>query len=653
MIYGALELIEDERKTETELIEQSNTFPSRAVRPERVRGALPVSEEKWRFLLKNTADVILNLNRNGTILFINHTVPGYTIEDITGKTIYDFIPPEQHEKTRNTIEKVFQTGEAVGFETSIIRPDGGLLRYSTRLGPVKNGDKIVGVTQISTDITERKRAEDELRESEERFRAIFDNAADGILLADPESKRFHSGNRVMGQMLGCKPEEIKNLGVVDIHPEEGLPYVIEQFEKQSWGKFTLSRDIPVKRKDGSVFYADVNSVGIALRGKRYLMGIFRDVTERKKAEEALRDSESKYKTLVENLPQKIFLKDKNSVYVSCNDNLARDFKIKREEIAGKTDYDLVPKELADKYRADDKRIIESGETEAIEEKYIQQGEERIIHTVKTPVKDEQGNTIGVLGIFWDITELKRGEEELNLYREKMARAEQLASVGTLSATVAHELTQPLTVIRLSIENALAKLATTSSAATVMKNIEDSLNEVSNITSIVERFRNYARRSTKTIAGEVDLKAVAERTVQLLSESARQARVTLRLEGMDKLPPVYSSEKDVEQLFFALIENAVQAADGKKNRRLIIGGDVQDGHIELRFSDNCGGIAPENLDRIFEPFFTTKPAGEGTGLGLCVVQRIILEAGGKVRVESKAGKGTTFFITLPINKGKES
>jgi len=187
----------------------------------------------------------------------------------------------------------------------------------------------------------------------------------------------------------------------------------------------------------------------------------------------------------------------------------------------------------------------------------------------------------------------------------------------------------------------------------MKNIKDSLTEVSNITSIVERFRNYARRSTRGIAGEVDLKAVAERTVQLLSQSARQARVTLRLEGMDELPPVYSSEKDVEQLFFALIENAVQAADGKKNRRLIIGGDVQDGHIELRFSDNCGGIAPENLDRIFEPFFTTKPAGEGTGLGLCVVQRIILEAGGKVRVESKASKGTTFFITLPINKGKES
>ncbi len=126
----------------------------------------------------------------------------------------------------------------------------------------------------------------------------------------------------------------------------------------------------------------------------------------------LREGENKYRTLVENLPQKIFLKDRNSVYVSCNDNLARDFKIKSEEIAGKTDYDLLPKELAEKYRADDKRIIESGKTEAIEEKYVQEGEERIIHTVKTPVKDAQGNVVGILGIFWDITALKRAEEAL-------------------------------------------------------------------------------------------------------------------------------------------------------------------------------------------------------------------------------------------------
>jgi len=119
--------------------------------------------------------------------------------------------------------------------------------------------------------------------------------------------------------------------------------------------------------------------------------------------------ENIYRTLLDNLPQNIFLKDRNSVYLSCNENYARALKIKTEEIAGKTDYEFYPKELAEKYRADDKRIVESGKVEEIEEKYIQEGKEFIVQTVKTPIKDEQGSVIGILGIFWDITERNKAE----------------------------------------------------------------------------------------------------------------------------------------------------------------------------------------------------------------------------------------------------
>jgi PAS domain S-box-containing protein len=125
--------------------------------------------------------------------------------------------------------------------------------------------------------------------------------------------------------------------------------------------------------------------------------------------EKLLASENKYKVLIENLPQKIFHKDRNSVYVSCNENYANDLKIKPDEIVEKTDYDFYTKELAEKYRADDKRIMELGETEYIEEKYIQNGQEQIVPTVKTPIKDEKGSAIGILGIFWDITERKKTE----------------------------------------------------------------------------------------------------------------------------------------------------------------------------------------------------------------------------------------------------
>lgn len=147
--------------------------------------------------------------------------------------------------------------------------------------------------------------------------------------------------------------------------------------------------------------------------------------EHEKAQEAPLAGENKYRTLLENLPQKVFLKDKDSVYVSCNENYARDLKIKADDIVGKTDYEFFPKELAEKYRADDKKIMESGGTEDIEERYIQHGKEVFVHTVKTPVKNQEGNVVGILGIFWDISEQKRAEEELKARNEELERMNRL------------------------------------------------------------------------------------------------------------------------------------------------------------------------------------------------------------------------------------
>jgi len=152
------------------------------------------------------------------------------------------------------------------------------------------------------DITERRRAEAALHESEEKFRVIFEGALDGILLANAETRLFSISNPTMCRMLGYSPDEIMQLGVPDIHPQQDLPHVIEQFERQLRGEIQLAADIPVKRKDGSVFYADIKSAPVNFGGKTYLVGMFRDITERKQAERGLKDLSDRLQHILASTP---------------------------------------------------------------------------------------------------------------------------------------------------------------------------------------------------------------------------------------------------------------------------------------------------------------------------------------------------------------
>jgi PAS domain S-box-containing protein len=545
--------------------------------------------------------------------------------------------------------RTIATGRPAEVQTEGVRDDGSRISAHLRTFPVFESDgSVSGFIEIVEDITEYRRAGEKLKESEQRFKTIFDNAADGILLADVETKKFYIGNKEICRMLGYKLEEIKNMTIWDIHPKEQISFVSRDFEKRARKEVVLAEDIPIKRKDGSVFYVDINTFPITLGGKTYLTGIFRDITERKRAEENLKESEQRFKTIFDNAPDGILLADVESkkFYIG-NKAICQMLGYKPEEIKNLTVSDIHPKEHLSYVMKDFER----------------QARREITLAENLPVKRKDGSVFYadissfpivlagktyLAGIFRDVTKRKKIEEELNIYREKMAQAERLASLGTLSATLAHELTQPLTVIRLSIENSLEDLEATSCPKIVIDGLRDSLNEVSNATSVVDRFRNFARQSSRKTLCETDLGAIADRIVSLLGKTAQRAKMTLHLKGMNKLPPVYSNEKDLEQLFFALTENAIQAADGKKNHRLTIEGVVKGKNIELRFADNCSGIAPENLGKIFDPFFTTGSDEGRTGLGLPIVQRIVSGYGGKIRVQSRPGKGTTFYVTLPIH-----
>jgi PAS domain S-box-containing protein len=368
--------------------------------------------------------------------------------------------------------------------------------------------------------------------SDRPFRTMFGSAIDGIVVADSKTRRFYTANAAFCRTLGYTHQEIKQIGVQDVHPQDSLPFVMEQFKRLLNRRQSLARDIPVKRKNDEIFYADITCYPITLAGKSCLMGFFCDVTERKLAEDHLRDTESRFQSILEQ------------------------------------------------------------------------------------------------------------------YWERMSQAEQLASMGALSAMIAHEVTQPLTVSRLSLQEALAQLDIEGCSQSVVETLHECLEGISDAARRVERFRNFARQSSNEAPREVRLPDVLKRAVQLLKGKAQARRLSLTVRGTDTLPSIYANEKDVEQMCFALIENAIQAADGKRQRSLIIvGRRTQDG-VMLSFEDTCGGIAPEHVDKIFQPFFTTKPPGEGTGLGLCIVERVVMRARGKIHMENRPGDGVTFCITLP-------
>jgi hypothetical protein len=504
----------------------------------------------------------------------------------------------------------------------------------------------ISIDNLNKEITERKKAEEALRDSEGRFRTIFEEVTDGILLADAETKKFYFGNKTIYKMLGYNEKEISSFGVMDIHPQKDLPYVLEQFEKQRRREIALAKDMPVKRKDGSVFYADINSASITLAGRTYVMGIFRDITERKKAEEELKASETKYRTLLENLPQRIFYKDRKSVYVSCNDSYAQDLKIKSDEIVGKTDYEFYPKELAEKYIADDKRIMGSGKTAEIEEKYIQEGREFVVNTIKTPVKDTQGNVIGILGIFWDITEKKKAEEALKEYTKKIEQINK--ELDDFTYIVSHDLKEPLRSIdafskfleddykeKLS-EDGRGYIERIRANTTRMQSLIEDLLEISRI----ERKRSSLEEvDAEGLLGEVKLRleyAIKEKNAEIVVQ--------------DNLPRIFCDRVRLVEVFANLFSNAIKFND-KPDPRIEVGYAERDDYHEFYVKDNGPGIEQQYYEKIFEIFqrLGKREDAEGTGAGLTIVRKIIEIHRGKIWVDSKVGEYTTFYFTIPKRK----
>jgi PAS domain S-box-containing protein len=612
-----------------------------------MKKTLADSEEKYRTLVESTRDPIATFDNKGVLLFANKEAAdslGYQPEDMTNKTMWDLFPKEIADRQVVDVRNVIETGRRINTVLQS-RIRGQLRWFNTIIEPLKDEyGKTTAAMIVARDIDDIKHAEEQIK----KLSLVVEQSIDGIAIGSLDGKLMYV-NESYARMHGYTIEEMIGMKVIDLYPADKAD-LYEDNSRQTSTRGAWRFEIEHVRKDQSTFPAylsltllkDDNGNGVGY------IAVCRDMTEYRRTLEILRIKDAAIASSING----IAIGDPEGKLTYVNQAFLEMWGYENEsEILGRNAIEFW------KIQDEALRILETVMNEGswIGELTAQRkdGSHFEVQVCVTLVKDENGRPISMMASFIDITETKRNEEELTGYRVQMARAEQLASLGTLSATVAHQLTQPLTVIRLSLDNALDELESSSSSQTVIKRLKDSVTQVSNITSIIENFRNFARKSSGRTVAEVNVKAVAIRIARLLSQSALSAGISLRIRKMDALPCPWMNENDMEQLFFALIENAIQAADGKKNRQLVISGAVKDQHIELRLSDDCGGIGPENIDKIFEPFFTTKPRGQGTGLGLCIVKDIVSRNGGQIRAESKFGKGTTFIIKIPIEKDKIS
>jgi len=361
-----------------------------------------VKDTKSRFLVGNAA--------------VARLMGAKTPDELIGKTDFDFYPEELARFYHEAERALFESGQPIiGREEPVVDPAGNRTWVSTSKVLLRDsGGKIIGLVGSGRDITEQKRAEEALRNSEALYHSLVESLPLNVFRKDSEG-RFTFGNKLFCETLGRPLREFIGKTDFDFYPRE-LAEKYRQDDRTVMETGKVFEDIEEHQKpDGERIYVQVLKSPVRNFSGEVIgtQGIFWDVTDRKKAEEALRNSQALYHSLVESLPLNIFRKDSGGGFTFGNKLFCETLGKPPEEFIGKTDFDFYPKELAEKYRRDDKKVMETGEVfEDVEEHQKPGGEKIYVQVVKTPVQNFSGEIIGTQGIFWDVTDRKRAEEAL-------------------------------------------------------------------------------------------------------------------------------------------------------------------------------------------------------------------------------------------------
>jgi len=470
--------------------------------------------------------------------------------------------------------------------------------------------------------------------SEDKYRGLFENAHDGIILLKNPQWQVVDINREVEKVTGYSKEELIEKEVFDLFIPEEREKARSHFEEVIEKGEGRADDLSLKKKGELSVEVDLSTKRIDLGKESFYQMIFRDLTEQRKLEKKIRESKRNLEAIFDGIRDQLSIQTPDYKIFRVNKAVTEKCKTSFKELIHRECYEAYFQRTLPCEKCP---VSVTFDTKRPANAIMKIPEENTtLQIFSYPILDEKGNLLSAIEYMKDITE----EQSL---QEQLIQSEKLAGIGILASGVAHEINNPLSGIIGMAEVALEE-------EDLSKNegyLTDILNCAQRISEIVRGLRSYSRAAKKEELGLVDLNEVLEESLKMVCLASKKTseEVTTKFQSIEKIE---ANRGEVQQVFTNLITNAFQAMDGKNGNLTLATRSLRDS-VEVKVSDQGMGIPPKYLSQIFDPFFTTKKPGEGTGLGLNIVYRIVTKYDGTIDVESKEQVGTTFTIKFPARR----
>ena len=532
-------------------------------------------------------------------------------------------------------------------EWTYLHKNGGAFPVTLSINPLRDPDDMVnGFLFIATDITEKKRSEIALRESERNYRLLIDNIPNVVFKGYPDGTIDFFDDKVEG--ISGYPKEMflsKTLKWTDLILREDLTRAREIFLDALKTNRQYIREYRIRKKSGQIVWLQASSQIVCDENGQidFVSGAFLDITERKMAEAALHDSEEKYRSLFDSGPNPIFVLEPTDMRILDVSPAALDaYGYTKEELIGLTFSELGQFEIDDAGRPPD-ATVSMTDSCFINQKarhLKKDGTPFYIRVKACPIKYQDREALILAAT--DITEAI--EKDAQLFQSS-----KMTTLGEMSAGIAHELTQPLNAIKIGNDYLKRKIEKGNPVSSEELNRVATAvtDQVQRASEIINRLREFGRKPDFK-KEPVNINTIITDVLQIIGQQLSLNNIQVVYDLAEDLPTILANPNRLEQVLFNLVTNARDAieqlpddADGSDDRNIIIETYVDNHDVVCAVADTGSGIQAENRDKIFEPFFTTKEVGRGMGLGLAITYGIVREYDGNITVKSKVGKGTRF------------